>query len=364
MDKLELLNMLGAIASPVEIAHWLRTKYLPELISRFNSEDVRKLLGLYQGDRIPDNERNLTDVSNRVSLIVEYELARLSNQILLDAREDSLFWGYVVANRFPDLEVRKADGTRCLRIEVKNLQSIAEEKSANFDTLKKDLNPLTDFVVVFLWEWGYADSTRYSWDRSPKLLDSYVFHAMSLAALRDSYWLNRPPECLGGGHQGFDLRYAVNCSDGIYAEEEGNYGKLLRIWQAEFPYPPPQTPELQDTETEYLRFKQGVVLDGFWSLCSYHLPRLSPQNNPTRLQSIDGKEVGAKAGDFGFFTKSLLSNSEIVDLMRKNNIHYAVAMTEKYVCTGLILEGKSTRQLFNKTKPKLLSRQLFGLDGN
>lgn len=42
-----------------------------------------------------------------------------------------------------------------MRIEVKCLQSMAEEKSANFDTLIKDINPQTDFVVVFLWEWDY-----------------------------------------------------------------------------------------------------------------------------------------------------------------------------------------------------------------
>lgn len=360
MNQEELATMLGAQATPVEIAQWLRSTYLPELIDKFNHDDCRKRLGLYQGERIPDNERNLTDVRNRVSLIIEYELARLSNQMLSDAGENALFWSYVVANRFPDLEVRRPDGTRCLRIEVKCLQSIAEEKSANFDTLKKDLNPGTDFVVVFVWEWGYADSTLFGWDRAPRILNCYVFHAMSLAELRDAYWLNRPPENLGGGFQGFDLRFAVNCAGGIYAEEEGNYGKLLRIWQADFPYRPPTTLALTDTENEYLRFKKGVILDGFWSLCQYHLPRLSLQNHISRV-SFSGEPVGAKAGDFGFFTKSMVSNGEITALMSANGIRYGVAMTEKYVCTGLILNGTRATTAFNQKKPKLLSRQLFGL---
>jgi hypothetical protein len=360
MDKKKLASMLGAKETTLAIARWLRSEYFVDLIARFNTDDVRKRLGLYQGERIPDNERNLTDVRNRVSLIVEYELARLSNEILRDAGETDLFWSYVVANRFPDLEVRRPDGTRCLRVEVKNLQSIAEEKSANFDTLIKDLNPSTDFVVVFLWEWGYRDSTSFSWDRAPKILKCYVFHAKSLAELRDAYWLNRPPENLGGGYQGFDLRYAVNCADANYAEEEGNYGKLLRIWQADFPFRPILSPILEDTETEYLRFKEGVVLEGFRSLCEYHLPRLTQGHQVARV-ALNGVEVGSKAGEFGFFLKSLVSLGDIESLMRLHNLRYVVAMTEKYVCTGFELKKSDMHQVFNRKKPKLLSRRLFGL---
>lgn len=363
MDREQLATMLGAVATPVEIARWLRTDYLPHLIDLFNHDDCRKRLGLYQGERIPDNERNLTDVRNRVSLIVEYELARLSNQILAEYGQDNLFWSYVVANRFPDLEVRRPNGVRCLRIEVKCLQSIAEEKSANFDTLKKDLNPNTDFVVVFVWDWGYSDSARFGWDRAPRILNCYVFHAASLAELRDAYWLNRPPDNLGDGYQGFDLRYAVNCAQGVYAEEEGNYGKLLRIWQEDFPYRPNDTIELLDTEQEYISFKKGVVLEGFWSLCNYHLPRLSQQSALSVLYS-GGEAVGMKAGDFGFFMKSIASNALIKSLMISHGLCYGVAMTEKYVCTGLLRAGSDTTTVFNKKKPKLLSRQLFGLDEN
>lgn len=352
--------MLGAQAAPDAVAQWLRSTYLPELIELFNHDDCRKRLGLYQNERIPDNERNLTDVRNRVSLIIEYELARISNDILSDAGGVALFWSYVVANRFPDLEVRRINGTRCLRIEVKCLQSIAEEKSANFDTLKKDINPNTDFVVVFVWEWGYADSTNFGWDRAPRILKCYVFHAMSLADLRDAYWLNRPPANLGGGFQGFDLRYAVNCVDGNYSEEEGNYGKLLRIWQADFPYRPPTTEVLKDTEEEYLRFKKGVVLDGFWSLCQYHLPRISQQDDVVRLSFRD-EPVGAKAGEFGFFSKSLVSNGDITSLMIDHGIRYGVAMTDKYICTGLLLAETRLTTVFRGKKPKLLSRQLFSL---
>jgi hypothetical protein len=122
-------------------------------VDDLNSTDVRQRIGLYAGERIPQNERNLTDVRNRVSLIIEYEMARIATRILERAEIGDLFWSYVVANRFPDLEVRHNSGRRGLRVEVKCLQTLAEEKAANFDTLRKDIHPQTDFLVVFLWEW-------------------------------------------------------------------------------------------------------------------------------------------------------------------------------------------------------------------
>lgn len=362
MNAAALRNNLGGIVPVLETVQWLRKQYLPELMQQFNVIDVRKRLGLYAGDRIPDNERNLTDVRNRVSLVVEYELARLSNRILADSGVDDLFWAYVVANRFPDLEVRKNDGSRKLRIEVKNLQSVAEEKSANFDTLKKDINPSTDFVVVFLWEWLW-DPTEIQWERAPKLLDVFVFHATSLATLRDTYWLNQPPDNLGNGYQGFDIRYGVNCANGIYAEEEGNYGKLLRIWQADFPHRPPMTPILADTEQEYLRLRKEAVLVGFRNLCYLHLPRLSGRAvGGIQPIVIGGARVGERLGDFGFFLKgSGISNAVVRRIMIENNIHYSVAMTEKYVCTGYFRTEGGVEEVFNKRKPKNLTRDLFRL---
>ena len=147
MEK-ELLEILEGKTSDVSAINWLRSEYLPEVVKRINQPSSRKRLGLYRGERIPENERNLTDTRNRVSLILEYEIARVSNEIFIELGITDYFWTYVVANRFPDLEVRKRDGNRVLRVEIKSLQSIAEEKSANFDTLVKDINPKTDYVFV------------------------------------------------------------------------------------------------------------------------------------------------------------------------------------------------------------------------
>lgn len=362
MNAKELRDVLGGSRAPEAAAAWLRGTYLPAIVERFNGEETRKRLGLYPGEHIPRNERNLTDVRNRVSLIIEYELARLSNEVLGALGEKELFWSYVVANRFPDLEVRWPSGEAGLRIEVKCIQSIAEEKSANFDTLRKDLHHDTDFVVVFVWEWDAARRGRYRWDRAPRLLTWHVFHAASLAALRDCYWLNRPPPDLGGGRQGFDLRYAVNCKQGRYAQEEGNYGKLLRIWDAGFPHRPPGTPALQDTERAYLEFVDGVIASGFWSLCDEHLPRLSKGRPSSRL-SLEGREVGARAGEFGLFRKALVGVEAAADVMRRHGLRFGVLMTDKYVSSGYEVTSATVREVFSGRKPKVLSRRLFGLDG-
>ena len=105
-----------------------------------------------------------------------------------------------------------------MRLEIKCLQCVAEEKSANFDTLIKDINPNTDFVIVCLWDWDNRGNNICQWDSAPKLFKIYVFHAYSLAQLRDTYWLNKPPANLGTGYQGFDVRYAVTCADSIFSK--------------------------------------------------------------------------------------------------------------------------------------------------
>lgn len=206
MNREELIKILHATETPDKIAKWLREQYFPEIMNRYNSEASRKRFGLYRNEQIPSNERNLTDVRTRMGVLIEFELARISNEILPELGIDDVFWSYVVANRFPDLEIRENNGNRLLRLEIKCLQCVAEEKSANFDTLIKDINPNTDFVIVCLWDWDNRGNNICQWDSAPKLFKIYVFHAYSLAQLRDTYWLNEyygaaePPVRCGESH--------------------------------------------------------------------------------------------------------------------------------------------------------------------
>lgn len=65
----------------ISTIEWLRHVFLPRVVEKLNTSRYRRMLALYNGDRIPENERNLTDTRNRVSLIIEYHLAAISNEI-------------------------------------------------------------------------------------------------------------------------------------------------------------------------------------------------------------------------------------------------------------------------------------------
>lgn len=335
MDRDNLYQILEATMPPQELAQRLRNEYFPEIVARFNSEDSRKRFGLYQNERIPVNERNLTDVRTRMGVLIEFELARISNELLRSCGIENIFWSYVVANRFPDLEVRRNTGERLLRLEIKCLQCIAEEKSANFDTLKKDIDPNTDYVVVCLWDWFKDHSQNCNWDSVPKIVKVYVFHAYSLTLLRDTYWLNNPPSNLGGGYQGFDIRFAVTCANGVYSKEQGNYGKLTRIWKAGFPFRPIETPELLDTEREYLSFQDEIILEGFKILAVSQLMGLSSVAiNPVYYQNnMVGYETEGKLYILSPLLGTRRIRSIIETLCEEHSAAYAVVMTEKYKST-------------------------------
>ena len=349
MDKEELIKILHATESPDKIAKWLRKQYFPEIMNRYNLEASRKRFGLYRNEQIPSNERNLTDVRTRMGVLIEFELARLSNEILPELGIEDVFWSYVVANRFPDLEIRENNGNRLLRLEIKCLQCIAEEKSANFDTLIKDINPNTDFVIVCLWDWDDGGNDTCQWDLAPKLFKMYVFHAYSLAQLRDTYWLNKPPADLGTGYQGFDVRYAVTCTDSVFSKEQGNYGKLTRIWKKDFAYRPVETPALLDTEAEYIKFQREIIRAGFEILAKKQLSEL--RNGEIPYIVYEGQNIGYAVEDVGYVMKAM-RKSKVQEIALQNRLSILVSMTEKYRSTIYKMQPDSIDELAKNEKPK------------
>ncbi|MCD8207251.1 MAG: hypothetical protein LUD72_04860 [Bacteroidales bacterium] len=338
----------------METFAWLRNSYFPEIVNRFNSVKNRRRFALYQNEKLPSNERNLTDVRTRMGLLIEYSLAQISNEVLSENGIDDFFWSHVVANRFPDLEVRRNDGRKLLRFEVKSLQCVAEEKSANFDTLVKDINPYSDYVVVFLWDWDSEGRIEADWDSAPRIIRAYVFHAYSLSRLRDSYWLNCPPTNVGDGYQGYDVRFAVTCENGIYSKEQGNYGKLMRVWKDGFPYGPEMNGILMTTKEEYLRFQRESLSEGFRILANRQLLDLSaldismqsdmsamntdsgskarailpwPKNDIMEIKK-DGNVVGYQYGDVAYFMGNL--KKDALKYGTENGLKTIVMMNSKY----------------------------------
>lgn len=347
----------------ISTIEWLRHVFLPRVVEKLNTSRYRRMLALYNGDRIPENERNLTDTRNRVSLIIEYHLAAISNEIFSEDGLDNLFCSSVVANRFPDLEYHNNQGKKGVRIEVKCIESIAEEKSANFDTLIKDIRLNSDYVVVFLWEWS-KEQDGIHWDRAPKILKTFIFHARSLAQLRDQSWLNSPPSNIRG-FQGFDIRNAVVCgSSGDYSVEEGNYGKLLRIWKSGDRYFSfGDEPLIKDTTDEYFRFKNETIKSGFDFIS---VSKIAAIKDEKARKIPDGEHYGYIIGD----TMTILagqdlegvrdrySDKTITSLMNKYKVKMVIKMNEKYRSTVLFDDKGVLQKLCMNEKPKKVYKLL------
>ena len=356
MEAQQIRRFLAGDESPLATRAFLTDEFIPGVVAKLNESGTRRRMALYGGDRVPENERNLTDVRNRMSLLIEYKLAWIGNDVMEAHGITDLFWTNVVANRFPDLELRNNQGLRGVRVEVKCLQAIAEEKSANFDTLKKDLNPNTDYIVVFLWEW-FTDQDTVGWDRAPRVLRAFVFHASSLAELRDYNWLGTPPNTLGNGFQGFDFRYAVNCRQGAYNEEEGNYGKLLRIWSNEVDYRPGLNDLLRITIATYRDFEDFTVWSGFEVLAPYVLLQSGPEQPQPIL--IAGQTVGYYAGDRAILFKRRASPQQQRELAQEQDRGRMAVMNDKYQWVENRVVAGSLEHSSQGRKPKHLVRHLL-----
>lgn len=374
MTATQLRNFLLGRKSPLETLDFLSNEFLPAVVERLNESSTRRLMALYGGDRVPENERNLTDVRNRISLLIEYKMAWIGNEITQAGGVADVFWANVVANRFPDLEIRNNRGFRGLRIEVKCLQAVAEEKAANFDTLKKDLHPNTDYVVVFIWEW-FGEQNSVRWDRAPKILRAFVFHASSLAELRDYAWLEAPPKTLGNGFQGFDFRYAVNCQQGTYKEEEGNYGKLLRIWSDDSEYRPGLSRILDAMITTYRDFRDFAIWSGF-EVLAQNLLAMSGSGKPEAIL-IDGRTAGYFLGNLAILFRAranLRQQQELANRQKEedelkgiqqqhvfdeaSHLAHIVVMNDKYQWVkNRVINGELERSETGR-KPKHLVRHL------
>ncbi|PKU94600.1 hypothetical protein [Bifidobacterium pseudolongum] len=358
MNKSDICAMLSGEVDPLILVKWFQKVYFPEIVKRFNQEKIRGKMALYSGETIPTNERNLSDVRTRMGLLIEFELAALSNNLFDELELDEYFWTYVTANRFPDLEIRRRDGERTVRIEVKCLQATAEEKSANFDTLRKDIDPNTDLLVVCLWEWENGDGKQEG-RRAPRLEKIYVFNAMALAQLRDTYWLNTPPKNVGDGWQGYDLRDAITCKEGVYSKEQHNYGKLMRLWTKDFPYLPKKTLLLSHTEATYLAFRKEVVEVGLRTIALAQLPCLSPGEEVRRLKDPTLGNVVYMCGPVAY---AQWESGEIEEFMKIHALRVFARLSSKYHTTIFVWKEGKAQKVSDVKKPKSLLEQIMVLN--
>lgn len=247
----------GTADDPEAVLKLLDEELLPQAVNILNDDMLPLAVALFPDDILPTNQRNLTDVRTRIGILLEYEFAKaVTASLPTTIRDQGIALTYVIANQFPDLAFRSMDGQVGIRFEMKAIQTIAEEKSANFSTLIKDIRKDTDFVVVLLWEWkDYKSSTK----KFPYIHCFFVMNAYQLAMMRDCNWLNNPPAGLQSARQGFDLTYAVNAQANSYNREEGNYGKLMRIFDSKHEYHLPISVRRGQTLEKYYLFNQEAA---------------------------------------------------------------------------------------------------------
>ncbi len=203
----------------------LDSGFMDECVNHLNTHFVLPHMSKLANERLPTHQRNLTDARTRIGTLLEHGFA-LALQRALDTRGITEYRiSHVVNNRYPDLYIRDASSTVAIRMEVKALELISEEKSANFDALVRDINPQQDLLCVLLWEWAEADYDAARVD-APLVRRGFAFEAYPIAKARDLGWLaQRDP----GQVKGIDFSGPVVGNTESLKKEEHNMGKLMRI---------------------------------------------------------------------------------------------------------------------------------------
>jgi len=324
-----MINILSGRENDAEvICKFLNEDLIVKAIKIMNEKTLPNQFLIFHDEPIPSNQRNLTDIRTRMGVLLEYELAKAIIEIINDNLGVDIYLSYVIAHKFPDLAFRCKDGIIGLRLEVKAIQTIAEEKSANFDTILKDIRKGSDFVVVLLWEWQDHPSELC---RYPKIDSAFVMNAYHLAQMRDCYWLNNPPSNPGNGRQGFDLCFGINCRQGNYNQEEGNYGKMMRIFDKSYQkYLPKEVLECL-TLKYYYKFcnetnKLGIKRIAITIAKAFgeNINILS-ENLPVIILIKNGYESFLLVGH-----EKMPEKVYVKKLMKDYDIYYALIMNKKY----------------------------------
>ncbi|MDP2872924.1 MAG: hypothetical protein Q8P31_10365 [Bacillota bacterium] len=148
--------LLDPHASFPRLLDWLNASLLPRLVDEINELSAR-MLARMATEELPHDQRHLTDVRTRIGAILEYFLALSLDTNIRAMVGQGFRVTYVPAQTYPDLYLRQPDHTPTLRFEVKAIETISEEKSANFDALLRDVWRNHDILCVLLWEWQPSD---------------------------------------------------------------------------------------------------------------------------------------------------------------------------------------------------------------
>ncbi|AXH00730.1 hypothetical protein DVJ83_16425 (plasmid) [Deinococcus wulumuqiensis] len=211
-----------------ELLVHLNEELLPSLITSLNNSSPQHF-GKLDHEPLPKNERNLTDARTRIGVLLEYALAFALDDVL---KHGDYRAGFLVANQFPDITTRHV-GTfaQGVRLEVKAIQAVAEEKAANFGTLVRDILPEQDILCVLLWDWHTVALGTTQVDY-PHIYRAFALDARVIAKIRDILWLSQTgdyqsPKLIDIAGALVPINYDADTT--TYKLEEKNLGKLTRL---------------------------------------------------------------------------------------------------------------------------------------
>jgi hypothetical protein len=203
----------------------LNSGLMDKCVEQVNRDFSLPLLSKLPEERLPTHQRNLTDVRTRIGVLLEYSFALALQDALRKGGTADYRASFVVANQYPDLVIRDAVSQPAVRIEMKTLELVSEEKSANFDALIRDVHPQKDILCVLMWEWDEEDLSGTT-VKFPEVKRGFAFEAYPIARVRDLGWLSQRR---AGQVKGIDVTGPVVGDAQSLREEEHNMGKLMRI---------------------------------------------------------------------------------------------------------------------------------------
>ncbi|MBO6574444.1 MAG: hypothetical protein JJ896_03425 [Rhodothermales bacterium] len=299
-----------------------------------NSVTLRRSCRQFDDQLFPVNQRNLTDVRTRVGTLLEYEFAYAATIVLEEAGVADVTCTLVVANRYPDLAFRSDDGELGVRIEVKTVEVVAEERAANFDTALKDIRKGCDVVLIMTWRWSRDEEVPNA--RFPEVVDWFVFDAYALAQFRDCAWLNSPPASAShaqGRLQGLDYRTAIHVTATGYKYEEGNLGKVSRFLTGKDSWIPERVRETGVEET-YDRFLTSCLSTGAESLLmafdGFTVTRLSAAGQLPATFKASSPEVSAIVRVDSQFKNNAGLRRNLVAAAVEHSCDYIILLNRSY----------------------------------
>lgn len=133
-------------------------------------------------------------IGSGMGALLEALWGYMMNQIILKKPELDCEIAWFPDNQYNDFSCIKKDipwdeTTRegeYFRIEVKSMNTGADESKAHFAALEKEIEK-NDVLLILVWEWRQIDATHYS----PIVIDSFFDRASGVAKLRDALHIAR-----------------------------------------------------------------------------------------------------------------------------------------------------------------------------